>query len=151
MSEQHLTNTRFSEFDLPDEIQRGLADAGFEFCTPIQAESIPIALSGSDVAGEAQTGTGKTAAFLVACFNQLLNNPAHETRKQNQPRALMLAPTRELAIQIHKDAVLLGKHLGLTFGLAYGGTDYDKQRKMLEDGVPISRSTPSSSILRCLS
>ena len=118
MSKHHLTETRYSSFDLAEEINRGLADAGFEFCTPIQEQTLPIALKGLDVAGEAQTGTGKTAAFLIAAFNHLLNNPAGENRRRNQPRALILAPTRELAIQIHKDTVLLGTHTGLKFGLA---------------------------------
>ena len=142
MSEQHLTDTKFKDFPLESSILQGLDEAGFVNCTPIQAESLPIALQGKDVAGEAQTGTGKTAAFLTACFHQLLTHPAPENRRQNQPRALLLAPTRELAIQIHKDAKLIGKHTGLTFGLAYGGTDYDKQRKMLEDGVDLLIGTP---------
>ena len=142
MSEHHLTKTRFSEFELPPSVIQGLNDAGFEFCTPIQAQSLPIALTGSDVAGEAQTGTGKTAAFLLACFQHLMKHPGSDQRRKNQPRALILAPTRELAIQIHKDALLLGKHTGLEFGLAYGGTDYDKQRKQLEDGVDLLIGTP---------
>jgi ATP-dependent RNA helicase RhlB len=142
MSEHHLTKTRYASFNLVDEINRGLADAGFEFCTPIQEQTLPVALQGQDVAGEAQTGTGKTAAFLIAAFNQLLHNPAGDKRRKNQPRALMLAPTRELAIQIHKDAVLLGSHTGLEFGLAYGGTGYEKQREQLEAGVDILIGTP---------
>ncbi len=142
MSEHHLTKTRYASFNLDDEINQGLADAGFEYCTPIQEQTLPIALQGQDVAGEAQTGTGKTAAFLIAAFHQLLNHPAGEKRRKNQPRALMLAPTRELAIQIHKDAVLLGGHTGLEFGLAYGGTGYDQQREQLEAGVDILIGTP---------
>ena len=142
MSEHHLTDERFQDFALDQRIIDGLNEAGFDNCTPIQAESLPISLAGKDVAGEAQTGTGKTAAFLLACFNKLLTEPAGENRRQNQPRALLLAPTRELAIQIHKDAVLLGKHTGLTFGLAYGGTDYDKQRQALIDGVDLLIGTP---------
>jgi ATP-dependent RNA helicase RhlB len=142
MSEHHLTKTRYASFNLPEEINRGLADAGFEYCTPIQEQTLPIALQGRDVAGEAQTGTGKTAAFLIAVFNQLLKHPASEKRRKNQPRALILAPTRELAIQIHKDAVLLGSHTGLVFGLAYGGTGYDKQREELEAGVDLLIGTP---------
>ena len=142
MSDHHLTDTRYTSFNLADEINQGVADAGFEFCTPIQQQTLPIALDGRDVAGEAQTGTGKTAAFLIAVFNQLLKNPADEKRRKNQPRALILAPTRELAIQIHKDAVLLGSHTGLVFGLAYGGTGYDKQREELEAGVDLLIGTP---------
>ncbi|MBE9568350.1 MAG: ATP-dependent RNA helicase RhlB [Proteobacteria bacterium] len=138
----HLSETRFKELDINPDIIKGLDDAGFEFCTPIQAQSIPIALTGKDVAGEAQTGTGKTAAFMVACMNHLLSHAPRENRKPNQPRALILAPTRELAIQIHKDAVTIGKHTGLTLGLSYGGTDYDKQRRILEEGVDILIGTP---------
>lgn len=142
MSEHHLTKTRFASFNLLDEINQGLVDAGFEYCTPIQEQTLPIALTGHDVAGEAQTGTGKTAAFLVAVFNQLLKNPADEKRRKNQPRALLLAPTRELAIQIHKDAELLGGHTGLVFGLAYGGTGYEQQREKLAAGVDLLIGTP---------
>ena len=142
MSEHHLTKTRYASFNLLDEINQGLADAGFEYCTPIQEQTLPIALAGHDVAGEAQTGTGKTAAFLVAVFNQLLKNPAGENRRKNQPRALLLAPTRELAIQIHKDAELLGSHTGLVFGLAYGGTGYEQQREQLAAGVDLLIGTP---------
>jgi ATP-dependent RNA helicase RhlB len=142
MSEHHLTETRYTSFNLLDEINQGLADAGFEYCTPIQEQTLPIALAGHDVAGEAQTGTGKTAAFLVAVFNQLLKNPAGENRRKNQPRALLLAPTRELAIQIHKDAELLGSHTGLVFGLAYGGTGYEQQREQLAAGVDLLIGTP---------
>ena len=142
MSDHHLTKTRFADFKIDDRIIQGLNDAGFEFCTPIQAGSLAITLTGKDVAGEAQTGTGKTAAFLVACFDYLLKNPANKDRRANHPRALILAPTRELAIQIHKDALGIGKHTGLTFGLAYGGTGYESQRKQLEAGVDILIGTP---------
>lgn len=138
----HLTETRFKDFDLNPDLIKGLDEAGFEFCTPIQAQSIPIALTGKDVAGEAQTGTGKTAAFMVACMNQLITHTAPEKRQKTQPRALILAPTRELAIQIHKDALAIGKYTKLTLGLAYGGTDYDKQRRILEEGVDILIGTP---------
>ena len=142
MSEHHLTKTRYTSFNLPDVINRGVEDAGFEYCTPIQEQTLPIALQGQDVAGEAQTGTGKTAAFLIAVFNQLLKHPAGEKRRKNQPRALILAPTRELAIQIHRDAELLGGHTGLVFGLAYGGTGYEQQREQLEAGVDLLIGTP---------
>ena len=142
----HLTETRFKDFDLSPELLKGLNEAGFEFCTPIQAQSIPISLTGKDVAGEAQTGTGKTAAFMVACINHLITNPAHEKHQKNQPRAMILAPTRELAIQIHKDALLIGKYTDLKLGLAYGGTDYEKQRNILQDGVDILIGTPGRTI-----
>lgn len=140
--DHHLTKTRFKEFDIDPRLVKGLDDAGFEFCTPIQAQSIPIALTGKDVAGEAQTGTGKTAAFMVACMNHLLTKEQNPGRKQNHVRAMILAPTRELAIQIHKDSIAIGKYTGLKMGLAYGGTDYDKQRTTLQEGVDILIGTP---------
>jgi ATP-dependent RNA helicase RhlB len=138
----HLTDTRFDQFDLPDTLLQGIKEVGFEYCTPIQAETIPVGLKGLDLAGQAQTGTGKTMAFLVVLYNHLMVNPAVENRKTNQPRALILAPTRELAIQIHKDAVHLSKYTELKLGLAYGGTGYDQQRKQLTDGVDILIGTP---------
>lgn len=142
MSDKHLTDTLFSTLDLPTELLQGLEEAGFFRCTPIQEQALPLALKGQDVAGQAQTGTGKTAAFLLAAMTRLLRNPASASRKPNQPRALMLAPTRELAIQIHKDAVQLGKHSSLKLALAYGGTGYDTQRKSIEDGCDILIGTP---------
>ncbi|MCW8830022.1 MAG: ATP-dependent RNA helicase RhlB [Gammaproteobacteria bacterium] len=142
MTDTNITDIRFDQFDLDSRIIQGLTDTGFEFCTPIQAESIPIAITGQDVAGEAQTGTGKTAAFMVACYDYLLKHPASDTRRANQPRALILAPTRELAIQIHKDALCIGKYTKLTLGLAYGGTGYEQQRQQLTDGVDILIGTP---------
>jgi ATP-dependent RNA helicase RhlB len=142
MTDTHLSDTTFSRFDLPDPIRQGIEEAGFTRCTHIQALALPIALKGRDVAGQAQTGTGKTAAFLIATYNRLLREAPDEHRRPNQIRALILAPTRELAIQIHKDAVALGVHTGLKLGLAYGGTDYDKQRQQLAAGVDILIGTP---------
>lgn len=138
----HLTETRFDSLGLHEALLAGLRDAGFEFCTPIQAETLPLALAGNDIAGQAQTGTGKTFAFLLALMHQLLTNPAKENRRNNQPRALVLAPTRELAIQIHKDAVLINKHANLKLALAYGGTGYDQQRAEIEAGADILIGTP---------
>ena len=141
MSQDHLSDLRFDSLEIEPRVQQGIRDAGFEFCTPIQATTLPIALKGHDVAGQAQTGTGKTAAFLIATFQRLLTGPQPEAEPK-QPRAFMLAPTRELAVQIAKDAEALGKHTGLVVGLAFGGTDYDKQRKQLEAGVDILIGTP---------
>src|SRR5688500_19793078 len=104
--------------------------------------SLPLDLISRDVSGQAQTGTGKTLAFLVAVINRLLTRPALAERKPEDPRALILAPTRELAIQIHKDAVKFGSDLGLRFALVYGGVDYDKQRALLQDGVDVIIATP---------
>jgi ATP-dependent RNA helicase RhlB len=141
MSDNHLSDLRFDALALQDSVHAGIRDAGFEFCTPIQASTLPIALEPRDVAGQAQTGTGKTAAFLVATFEKLLASTPDPERKK-QPRAFMLAPTRELAMQIAKDAELLGKHTGFKIGLAYGGTDYEKQRRIIEDGIDILIGTP---------
>jgi len=141
MSDHHLTEKSFAALGLPESLLRGVHEAGFEFCTPIQAEALPLALAGQDVAGQAQTGTGKTAAFLLAAFNHLLTHPV-ENRQPTQPRAIMLAPTRELAVQIHKDAEALGRHAGFRLGLVFGGTGYDSQRKMLEEGIDVLIGTP---------
>ena len=141
MSQDHLSDLRFDSLVLDERIQAGIRDAGFEFCTPIQATTLPIALEQRDVAGQAQTGTGKTAAFLVATFHRLLNSEA-PVEGQKQPRAFMLAPTRELAVQIAKDAETLGKHTGLVVGLAFGGTDYEKQRTHIQSGIDILVGTP---------
>ena len=142
MSEKHLTDQSFSNFDLPEELAKGISDSGFEFCTPIQADTLPIILQGRDVAGQAQTGTGKTAAFLIGGYAHLLANPPAEDRKITQPRAIILAPTRELAIQIHRDAVTIGKHCDIKLGLVYGGTGYVQQREDLEKGVDVLIGTP---------
>jgi len=142
MSETHLTELSFDRLGLLEPLMRGVADAGFKRCTPIQARTLPIALAGRDVAGQAQTGTGKTAAFLLGLMQYLFTHPAGADRKATQPRAIVLAPTRELAVQIHADALILGKYTGFTFGLAYGGTDYDKQRQDLLRGVDILVGTP---------
>ncbi|WP_271679686.1 ATP-dependent RNA helicase RhlB [Thermomonas mangrovi] len=142
MSDKPLTDVTFSSFDLHPALLAGLEAAGFTRCTPIQALTLPLALNGRDVAGQAQTGTGKTLAFLVAVIDRLLKRPALADRKPEDPRALILAPTRELAIQIHKDAVKFASDLGLKFALVYGGVDYDKQRALLQAGADVIIATP---------
>lgn len=142
MTDTHLSTVQFNELDLVPAVLDGLRDLGYTHCTDIQAEALPIALADGDVAGQAQTGTGKTAAFLLATFNRLLRNEPNAENRKHHPRALILAPTRELAIQIHKDAEALGKHTGLVLGLAYGGTGYEEQRQQLENGVDILIGTP---------
>ncbi|MCY7355537.1 MAG: ATP-dependent RNA helicase RhlB [Lysobacter sp.] len=142
MSDKPLTDISFSSFDLQPAVLAGLEAAGFSRCTPIQALTLPVTLPGGDVAGQAQTGTGKTLAFLITVMNRLLTRPALADRKPEDPRALILAPTRELAIQIHKDAVKFGSDLGLRFALVYGGVDYDKQRALLQQGVDVIIATP---------
>ncbi|PZO65379.1 MAG: ATP-dependent RNA helicase RhlB [Pseudoxanthomonas suwonensis] len=142
MSDKPLTDIPFSQFDLHPTLLAGLTAAGFLRCTPIQAMTLPVALAGRDVAGQAQTGTGKTLAFLIAAINRLLTRPALAERKPEDPRCLILAPTRELAIQIHKDAMGFAADLGLKFALVYGGVDYDKQRSLLQAGADIIIATP---------
>ncbi len=135
----HLTEQAFAALSLHPSLQQGLKDAGFEYCTPIQAEALPYLLAGHDVAGQAQTGTGKTIAFLLAVMNKLINEPA---KTNDAPRALVLAPTRELAIQIAKDAELLNKHSKLRIALAHGGKDYQRQRENIEQGCDLLIGTP---------
>jgi ATP-dependent RNA helicase RhlB len=139
MNKTHLTNTRFSNLELSDSILQGLKEAGFNHCTPIQDKALPLLLRDKDIAGQAQTGTGKTATFLLATFQRLINDTSEKIKN---PRAIILAPTRELAIQIHKDAQLLGRHLNLKLALIYGGTDYQKQLDSLKSSVDIIIGTP---------
>jgi ATP-dependent RNA helicase RhlB len=139
----HLTDLRFADLPLSAGLQKGIAEAGFVHCTPIQSKTLPMALEGQDVAGQAQTGTGKTAAFLLALFHRLEHSPPLTTEAgPPAPRALIMAPTRELAVQVHTDAAALGKHLPFKLGLAFGGTDYDKQRDVLAAGVDVLIGTP---------
>ena len=129
----------FSEFDLPPALLDGLNEAGYEFCTPIQEKAIPLALEGRDVAGQAQTGTGKTAAYLVPIFARLM---AQEQPPKGMPSVLIVAPTRELAVQILKDAQTLGKNLDLTMVAVFGGVDYGKQANALRNGADLVVGTP---------
>jgi ATP-dependent RNA helicase RhlB len=132
----------FISLALPESVLKGIQAAGFTSCTPIQEETLPIALRGRDVAGQAQTGTGKTAAFLIAIFTRLLREPDRRPKGVAAPRALVVAPTRELAVQIHHDACLLGNETGLDMQVVYGGVDYHKQREMLRAGVDLLIGTP---------
>ncbi len=142
MQDQLLTDVPFTDFDLDPRLIEGLKATGLTLCTPIQARTLPLLLAGNDVAGQAQTGTGKTAAFLLAAMNRLLALGARRAEREPPAQGICLAPTRELAIQIYNDAVKIGRATGLRFGLAYGGVDYDKQRKILQDGVDIIIGTP---------
>ncbi len=137
MKKTHITEQKFADLDLHPQVIEGLDKKGFTFCTPIQALALPVLLSGQDIAGQAQTGTGKTLAFLTATFNHLLKTAQHEEKKSSQPRAIIMAPTRELAIQIYNDAQALSDSTGITTGLAYGGESYDKQLAKLQQGVDI--------------
>ena len=133
---------RFLDLPLHEEVQYGVQNAGFEYCTPIQALALPALLERRDLAGKAQTGTGKTAAFLLATFTRFLNNPLEGDRKPGRPRSLVLAPTRELAMQIHKDAEALGVFTGLTSVVVFGGMDHEKQRRSLRQPVDLVIGTP---------
>src|SRR6201996_704946 len=142
MTEPHSDSPTFQSFGLAPLVMEGIRDAGFTVCTPIQAQTLPIALAGRDVAGQAQTGTGKTAAFLVAMYQALLTRPPPANRSTTSILALIVAPTRELAVQIHHDAEILGRHTGFKQAVVYGGVDYDKQRRQLEDGIDVLIGTP---------
>ncbi|MGK2944601.1 MAG: DEAD/DEAH box helicase [Desulfuromonadales bacterium] len=130
---------KFTELDLPSEVMRGIERVGFVDLTPVQEEAIPLALQGHDVAAQAQTGTGKTAAFLIALFTRLQKNTSASSRG---PRALVLAPTRELVVQICADAIALGVCCPFKVQAIFGGVDYEKQRRALQDGVDIIVATP---------
>ena len=135
--------SRFHDFNLPVEIMHAVSDLGFQYCTPIQARVLEPATAGMNVTGRAQTGTGKTAAFLISVFTRFLNNPDAKARPVGTPRALVLAPTRELCIQIASDAHDLGKYTKLRCVAVYGGMDFDKQARMLEQGpVDLIAATP---------
>ncbi|MFN8624979.1 MAG: DEAD/DEAH box helicase [Candidatus Binatia bacterium] len=131
----------FRSLALPDVVQQGIDAAGFTTCTAIQQHALPLALAGKDVAGQAQTGTGKTATFLISTFTRLLRHrpPA---LPEPAPRALIIAPTRELAVQILQDAEQLGRFTGLSMQAVYGGIDYRKQRELLQGGCDILIGTP---------
>jgi ATP-dependent RNA helicase RhlB len=118
----------FAILDLPEPVMRGVREAGFVRATPIQEAALPLALKGKDVAGQSQTGTGKTAAFLIAAFTRMLRAPAPSTSAPSAPRVLIIAPTRELVVQIESDARLLGKHTPFRILAVYGGIDYNRQR-----------------------
>lgn len=134
---------RFHDFNLPDALMHAIADLGFEYCTPIQAATIEHALAGKDLIAKAQTGTGKTASFLMGIITDLLDFPLEEPRKLKEPRALIIAPTRELALQIAADAEGLVRYSHLSVVSLVGGMDYEKQRKALAKGpVDILVATP---------
>ena len=133
---------RFLDYALHENVQFGIQHAGFQYCTPIQEMTLPPLLEKRDLAGKAQTGTGKTAAFLLASFTRLLNSTPAENRPDATPRMAVLAPTRELAMQIHKDACELGIYTGLNIACVFGGMDHEKQRRALECQLDILIGTP---------
>ncbi|MDO0945058.1 DEAD/DEAH box helicase [Chromohalobacter israelensis] len=133
---------RFHDFDLPVPLMRAIHALGFEYCTPIQAEALAKTLLGGDVVGKAQTGTGKTAAFLISILAYFLEEKAPDGQKPGAPRALIVAPTRELALQIEKDAKALARFTSLNVASVVGGMDYQKQRDQLGRKVDVLVATP---------
>lgn len=141
MAQHHLTDLEFSSLPLDERLIKALSRLGFDHCTPIQEKTLPILLDHRDVYGQAQTGTGKTLAFLLACANQLLKaDPADG--ELGKPRCLIVAPTRELALQIHKDAASLLQDTPLNLAICYGGKAYDQQKQQFEQPVDILIGTP---------
>jgi ATP-dependent RNA helicase RhlB len=129
--EPQVGMVRFQDLDLAPALLHAIADLGFRYCSPIQARALPFALRGHDVVGKAQTGTGKTAAFLITIITDLLNNPVEGERFAGEARSLVIAPTRELVMQIAQDAKDLCKYTDLEVHTLVGGMDYDKQRQHL--------------------
>ncbi len=128
--------TRFHDLGLQNDLLHGIADLKYEYCSDIQAESLPHTLKGYDAIGKAATGTGKTAAFLITIINDLLSRPVpHSDRFSSEPRALIIAPTRELALQIEKDALALTKHMDMSIYSVLGGIDYQKQKDYVRHTV----------------
>ncbi len=136
---QHLTTQRFEDFELPIPLQQAIKDIGYTYCTPIQANTLPVILENQNIIGQADTGTGKTATFLIATINSLLSKPSNKANAG--PRALILAPTRELALQIHQEAIALLKYTDLRTTVVYGGANYEKQKKQLSQGCDILIAT----------
>ena len=135
--------SRFHDFALPLPLMHAISDLGFKYTTPIQAKTLAGTLSGTDAIGQAQTGTGKTAAFLITIMTRLLSRPVKGDPRVGAPRALVIAPTRELVVQITKDGEALATYCGITLAPVYGGVDYEKQQRTLEKGpVDILVATP---------
>jgi ATP-dependent RNA helicase RhlB len=135
--------TRFHDLGLAPEVMHAIADLEFKYCTPVQASVLPHTLAGKDIAGQAQTGTGKTAAFLLTIFTRFLRDPGPAKRKAVSPRALILAPTRELVLQIEKDAHSLSRYFACDVIAVFGGMEFEKQKRMLaERNVDVVVATP---------
>jgi ATP-dependent RNA helicase RhlB len=131
---------KFTELHIPQKVIEGIRTAGFTECTPVQALTLPVALRGKDIAVQAQTGTGKTATFLITIFSRMILVRSPE--RGPSPRALIIAPTRELVLQIHAEAKLLGSESGFRIIPVFGGIDYQKQREELTKGVDVLIGTP---------
>lgn len=134
---------RFHDLGLQDSVMRAVQDLGFLYCSPIQQQILPLTLKGHDAIGKAQTGTGKTAAYLITIIEDLLQHPIEETRFHGDPRALIIAPTRELVMQIADDAKALCRHTNFKVVALYGGMPYQKQHQLIvQDYVDIVVATP---------
>jgi ATP-dependent RNA helicase RhlB len=133
----HLSKIPFKSMGLHPHLVKVLNELHYEYATPIQAQSIPLLIKGTDVAGQAQTGTGKTYAFLLGILNELLTLPPVKERRKNEPRAFIMAPTRELVLQIYNDAKELAQYTDLNVQVAFGGADYAKQKLGIESGVDV--------------
>lgn len=131
----------FKSLDIPEPVLKGIDKLGFTACTPIQEKTLPVTLSGADVAGQAQTGTGKTAAFLISTFSRLIKKTVPKS-KRSSPRAIVIAPTRELVVQIQEEAKAIGYACDFNIQAVYGGIDYEKQRTQLGEGVDLLIGTP---------
>ena len=136
------SSVSFSNFGLPKEINGAIKDLGYKAPTPIQAQTLPHSLNGEDIIGQAQTGTGKTAAFLISILTDELENPPEKDRPPGSPFALIIAPTRELVLQIQKDAEGLAKRTHIISLALVGGIDYEKQKVKLTKRVDIVIATP---------
>jgi ATP-dependent RNA helicase RhlB len=140
---QVIEKVKFDTLNLDASVQQGIDALGFEFCSPIQGRILPHTLAGNDAIGKAQTGTGKTAAFLITIFNDLLSHPIEGERYLGEPRAVIIAPTRELVMQIASDAQELGRFTGLKTVTLIGGADYQKQLSQVNRApVDIIVATP---------
>lgn len=134
---------KFESLNLNPDILRGISDAGFEHCTPIQEQSLPDCLAGKDVIAQSQTGSGKTAVFLLTIFSKAL---ASKREAVGGPMALVMVPTRELAAQVADDAAKLGKHIPVRAAAIYGGVEYNAQLTALKTGVELIVATPGRMI-----
>lgn len=130
----------FADFNLNPRLNQALTNAGFTAPTPVQAQAIPAALKGSDVMASAQTGTGKTAAFVLPALNRILSGPSPV--RNRGPRVLILTPTRELAQQVLDNVRLFGKQASITTGVIYGGVSYGPQYAMLKNNLDVLVATP---------
>ena len=141
----------FTDFDLPNELNRAIDDLAFTECTPVQTATLPYSIDGRDIIAQAQTGTGKTAAFLISIITYHLENPELKERVAGTPFALIIAPTRELVLQISEDAVKLSRHTDMSIVSVVGGIDYEKQKQQLRKAVDIVVATPGRLLDFCRS